>query len=294
MMLSTKSKMKLPHSYDFEAIGTKWSIDTMTPLSSDDITAIHHLVNEFDYYFSRFRADSLVTHMSKKVGSYAMPDWSIPLWEHYEQLYQLTDGKVTPLIGDALVRAGYDETYSFVEKPQIAVPMWQDVIQRDGTTVTIKQPALLDVGAAGKGFLVDRTAELLEQRGYQQYVIDASGDICHKADADEVIGLEHPHDSTKIIGTVKLKNQSLCASAVNRRRWGSDMHHMLDPHTVVPTREIVATWVIADTTMRADGIATALFFTNPDELIALGNFEFLRIHQDGMLDHSPAFKGQLV
>lgn len=55
-------------------------------------------------------------------------------------------------------------------------------------TLTLNEPALIDVGAAGKGLLVDGIAALLDD----DYVIDASGDLLHHADASAVVGLEHP------------------------------------------------------------------------------------------------------
>ena len=289
-----KSKMKLPHSYQFEAIGTLWSIETQQVLNSADQRTIDRMIEEFDRLFSRFRKDSLVTKMSKEVGQYDFPDWTIPLWECYEGLYQLTNGKVTPLIGSVLEKAGYDAEYTFKSRPQTPVPLWEDVIERNGSSIHMKQLVLLDLGAAGKGFLVDRIAALLDESGYDAYVIDASGDIRHNGAQADTVGLEHTNDSTKIIGTVQLSNRSLCASAVNRRRWGEDMHHVFDPQTLAPTNDVIATWVIAEDTMTADGIATALFFVGPDALKSLGSFDFLRVHADGMLDHSRLFEGQLV
>ena len=42
----------------------------------------------------------------------------------------------------------------------------------------------------------------------------------------------------------------------------------------------------------ADGIATALFFTDGDRLDALGGFDWLRMYAD-RIEHSPGFGGEL-
>jgi len=60
-----------------------------------------------------------------------------------------------------------------------------------------------------------------------------------------------------------------------------------------PTKDIVATWVLADTTMLADGIATSLFFTDPSVLRTAFEYDFVRIHADGTIDYSQAFEGKL-
>jgi thiamine biosynthesis lipoprotein len=57
-----------------------------------------------------------------------------------------------------------------------------------------------------------------------------------------------------------------------------------------PTFEIVATWVIAEQTMIADGLATALFFVPPEQLREAFQFEYARMHYNGSLEYSPRFK----
>lgn len=282
------------HSEIFEALGTRWTIQTLTGLPSSVRQHIAERIEEFDKCLSRFRPDSTVSHMAVVAGRYAFPDWLQPLFAFYKQLYDATGGRVTPLIGAALARAGYDANYSFRSQPQSALPRWEGLIQLKGATLILAEPALLDFGAAGKGFLVDEIGRLMEAAGIDQYVIDASGDIRHRGNRPERIGLEHPTDSAKVIGVVELQNGSLCASATNRRQWGNGLHHVFDPVSLAPTDRYIATWVTASDTMTADGLATALFFVEPQALSSFGRFDYLRIDAESALDYSTAFRGQLV
>jgi thiamine biosynthesis lipoprotein len=59
--------------------------------------------------------------------------------------------------------------------------------------------------------------------------------------------------------------------------------------TARPTRDVIATWVIADSAMIADGLATALFFTAPEKLAATYNYEYLRMHANGSIEYSEYF-----
>ena len=63
---------------------------------------------------------------------------------------------MTPLIGATLEDLGYDKEYSLTPKTIIRkTPEFGSVLKRSGETITTIQPLSLDVGAAGKGLLVD-------------------------------------------------------------------------------------------------------------------------------------------
>ena len=278
------------NKWQFEAIGTHWSIETERPINEHVRTIITNRIEEFDKTYSRFREDSLVSEVAGKAGEYDFPTDASKLIGLYKKLYDATDGAVSPLVGNALVEAGYDKDYSLQPGTVHVVPKWDEIMRWQGTRVTTTQPATLDFGAAGKGYLVDIVGELLERNEHEMYVIDASGDIQTRGDS-EVIGLENPHDPEQVIGVMKVENASLCASAVNRRVWGK-WHHVIDPRTGRPVSEVVATWVSAPTTMEADGLATALFFASSD-VLSDWSFQYVRLLGDGRIEHSPNFVGEL-
>jgi len=281
------------HRLIFEAIGTQWTIETDELLPEIVESEIRIRIEAFDKTYSRFRKDSLVSRISRQVGMYTFPEDIEDVFGFYEKLYAITKGKVTPLIGGMLEKAGYDATYSFIERTQETLPAWDEVLYRHGTILEVKKPVTLDVGAAGKGYIVDVVCTILDKAGIAEYVVDASGDMRHKGVDKNTVGLEDPFDLGRVIGAIEVLNQSLCASAVNRRQWGNGQHHIFDPDTLQPTDDVVATWVIADSTMVADGLATALFFTDPNILRKSFQYEYARMHSDGSIDYSPAFEGKL-
>ena len=281
------------HSLSFEAIGTLWLIETDTPLSTRLTQKIFKRIESFDKTYSRFRSDSLVSQIAKKEGIYTFPNDAVELFAFYKKIYDVTNGKVTPLIGGVLEKAGYDATYSFVETAQTKLPLWDEALQWNGNIVKVHMPVTLDVGAAGKGYLVDLVCGLLDVEGITNYIIDAGGDVRHKGALENKVGLEDPYDPSRVIGAIDVKDKSICASAINRRAWGDGVHHIFDPDFMKPTKEIIATWVIADTAMIADGLATALFFVDPNVLRKQFNFEFLRMRHNGAIDYSTAFEGRL-
>jgi thiamine biosynthesis lipoprotein len=140
----------------FQAIGTHWEIRVDQPMAAEQWTQLqkrlHERIDAFDTHYSRFRADSLITRMSQRAGTYDLPADGYTLLQFYEQLYAATNGAVTPLIGQALADAGYDAAYSFQPKTLATPPRWEDVLSYNRHAITLQQPALLDFGAAGKGY----------------------------------------------------------------------------------------------------------------------------------------------
>lgn len=278
----------------FEAIGTRWTIGVRSNMDDKSwgalVRALQTRIVQFDKTYSRFRSDSFVSHLSRAAGIYPLPEDAYPLLQFYEQLYRATTGSVTPLIGQTMSDAGYDAAYSLRPKQLHRPPEWDQVLRYDKRHITLHQPALLDFGAAGKGYLVDLVHELLVQAGSVRHSVNAGGDIFYYATDDERldVGLENPQNPQEAIGVASIHNQSICASSGSRRAWGK-YHHIIDPFVLQSPRDVMATWVAADTAMQADGLATALFFTKPVVLQKQFTFSYALLDSDLQLTRSHDF-----
>lgn len=280
--------------WTFDAIGTAWSIDTEEPLSATARAAVATVVNDFDREWSRFRDDSLVTALAEAhVASLPAPDDTDAILSLYDELDVATGGAVNPLVGDALARLGYDARLTLAPwgAPEPA-PDWRDIVTWGSGILSLSRPATLDVGAVGKGRLVDRVLREVQRHVGGDVVVDGSGDLAVRGTPVRV-GLEHPYDPARAIGVVEVADAALCASAVTRRAWGDGLHHVLDARTGAPVRAYAATWAIADTAMRADALATALFFDGGPELAAAWGAPWVRMRTDGRVEWSPGFDGEI-
>ena len=92
----------------------------------------------------------------------------------------------------------------------------------------------------------------------------------------------------------EVTDAALCASATNRRAWGDGLHHVLDARTGQPVRTIAATWAVAPTAMRADALATALFFDGGPRLAHEWGIEWVRMTTDGRVEWSPGLPCRAV
>ena len=283
---------------NFQAIGTHWSIQVQDKITAalwnETMQSVHSRIQNFDQAYSRFRGDSLVTRMSKLPGKHNLASDGYDLLHFYNQLYVATNGKVTPLIGQAVADAGYDASYTFKPRRMQQPPDWESTISYTNDSITLNQPALLDFGAAGKGYLVDVVGELLETKGLRSFTINASGDILHRSEKATSldVGLENPLDTSEVIGIVQLGNRSLCASAGSKRKWAK-FTHIIDPVTLESPQDVIATWVIADNTITADGLATALCFTDAAQLLKYFSFTWAVLNKDMQLSYAKDFPVKL-
>lgn len=302
MMRSSKSSNKQPVSvkpleaevsWHFEAIGTQWWIGIYEPVDSDMLESLKQAVagriERFDRTYSRFREDSMVSVMARESGTYGLPVGGRTMLTLYRKLYDLTKGGMTPLIGQLLADAGYDASYTLQAGELRRVPAWDDVMRFDQDKLEIKRPVLLDFGAAGKGYLVERVARILRGAGIRGFCVDAGGDMLFEHPNEALpVGLEHPDDPEQVIGMVPLRNESLCGSAGNRRAWGG-FNHIMDPKKRNSPSHLKAVWVVAREPMEADGLTTALYFASPQVLSQEFDFEYLLMHEDGKVTQSPGF-----
>lgn len=185
------------------------------------------------------------------------------------------------------------QTIHCSQKKLAAPPRWEDILQVKANTIQLSQPVMLDFGAAGKGYLVDIITKIIQKYDVAGFCVDAGGDMRYGATQQTPlrVGLEHPDNPTQVIGVAELHNQSLCGSAGNRRKW-AQYHHIIDPHLLASPTQMKAVWVVAPTTMHADGLATALFFVPPERLRHFA-MEYVIVYADNSAQVSRHFPGQL-
>ncbi|GAA1967270.1 FAD:protein FMN transferase [Microbacterium deminutum] len=282
-----------PSVWAFDAIGTSWQIETSEPLADPARRAVEALIAAFDADWSRFRDDSLVSRLARSAGAVAAPPDAAPMLDAYAALSEATDGAVNPLIGASLESLGYDADGSLLDRGAIPAPAaWREIVSWDSGRLALTRPALLDVGALGKGRLVDLVMDIVAPVSTGDVVVDASGDLAMRG-ATQRVGLEHPFDTRRAIGVWEVTDAALCASATNRRAWGDGLHHVLDARTGMPVRAIAASWAVADTAMRADALATALFFDGGPRLAYEWGAQWVRMTTDGTLQWSPGCRAEL-
>ncbi len=298
-ILAFMSRPLIEHT--FQATGTSW---TLTIYGEEGLSGrAHNACAEAEAYarwfestFSRFIPTSLLSSLRERKGVIEVPRECTDILHLYMQAYEATGGAVTPTIAITLSDAGYDTMVTLQPKPLVrTAPDFLSVLTIiDSTHIEMLQPAMIDFGAIGKGYLVDALAGLIQARGFTHFLVNGGGDIRYENGTGKplIVGLEDPRDQSKVIGTTELVSGGLCGSATNRRRWGK-YNHYINPRTGVSPEDIVAVWVKAPRTAEADMLTSCLMFSDPYELAQRFTFEYCLITKDMQAQYSDGFGAAL-
>ncbi len=288
-----------PRKFAFESMGTHWAVTVWDAMGSAAFTELERAIiaraREFEALYSRFRTDSLVWDLARSPGVHTVPRELVEMLQLYARLNALSDGKCNPLVGFTLSDLGYDADYTLVPQAQIrATPEFSQTLRiLDDERIELAAPALIDLGALGKGYFVDIMVGMLREKGLRRFLSDGSGDVYYEGDGYPLrVGLEDPADPTKAIGVATLLKGSLCGSAGNRRKWG-DVHHIIDPDTGRSASGIAAAWVTADTAVLADGLTTCVFLTEPERYREAFGCEYLLMNSERKVKRSEGFEAEL-
>jgi thiamine biosynthesis lipoprotein len=208
---------------------------------------------------SRFRDDSELSALNRDGRiAVASPDLARVV-ELAIEAREATGGLFDPTVHDAVVAAGYDRTFDAVTPDATATP--REPPDNCGGGVRVDWPAIelepgtrLDLGGIGKGYAVDRVAELLAVVG--PCLVNAGGDLA-------VRGGSWPVGVTADV-TLELTRGGMATSGRDRRRWlrnGEERHHLIDPSTGRPAVEApIRVTVVAGSAAAAEVAAKAVFF----------------------------------
>jgi thiamine biosynthesis lipoprotein len=155
--------------------------------------------------------------------------------------------------------------------------------EKDFTVRFAREGVMLDLGSIGKGYALERAAELLTEAGVTSGILHGGtstvyalgvppdGDawkvaIPHPNFAQEAIALEPAHApgrelAANLLAVVPLKNEALSVSAVWGKAFevdGKSYGHVIDPRTGEPVQRAVLAAVGLPSATETDALSTAL------------------------------------
>lgn len=244
-----------------------------TPHSIQAGEAALDLIDSLEDQLTVYRETSEVSRLNAS-GSAVVEPGLFDLLQRCATLTNDTAGAFDAACGAVIKCWGFYKREGRVPtEPELTVAMhrtgFRHVILDDATrSVKLNRPGLeLNLGAIGKGYALDRAADLLRTEwGIRSALLHGGGSSVLAVGVPPTdvrgwrVAVRHPSDDTRTLGTVYLANQALGTSAAtyqyfeyNGRRYG----HVLDPRTGRPADGVLSASCVANSAAAADALSTA-------------------------------------
>ena len=137
--------------------------------------------------------------------------------------------------------------------------------EAEHTVQVPSNPVQIDLGGIGKGYAVDRMAELLRDWSIDTAVIHGGYSSVLALDAPSKtkgwpLTLSSPVNRKQTLAGLHLQGRALSGSGLQQGR------HIIDPRTARPVEGRCAAWACAADAATADALSTAFMVMSPDEV----------------------------
>ena len=219
--------------------------------------------------FSRYRDDSVVSHINREAGSGtpvacdeetgALLDFAAALFKESGGLFDITAGVLrqawdfrTPRVPDENTLAVLLARVGFAH------------LQREQHTARLPFAGMeIDFGGFGKEYAADRAAQALREHGATGGYVNLGGDIAAIGPQEDgtpwQIGINDPRDLRQLIATIPLTRGGLATSGDYERYFDLDGQrycHILNAHTGQPVRYWRSVSVLAPMCIAAGALST--------------------------------------
>lgn len=199
------------------------------------------------------------------------------IWSETDGAFDITSTPLTRLWGFSK-RAGRVPSQEEIETTLQTVGMQYVEFDEETRGVRFTRPDVsLNLGGIGKGFALDRCADILCEHGLHHVLIHggqssligrgARTGIGATGRKGWTVGLSHPVWPDNRIAEFQLVDRALGTSGTGRQSFyhrGKRYGHIIDPRNGAPAEGILSSTVIAPTAAEADALATAFYVAGLD------------------------------
>ena len=232
-------------------------------------------VTRLEKQLSYFDEESEITRLNRWAGRGAFTPSSevYALLKQCDTLFLQTEGAfdvtATPLcdVWGFLRRQGTvpDENARLAALARVGSDKisWDDA----NASLTLPEGMVISLGSIGKGYALDRAADVLEDFGIENFLLHGGSSSvitrgARRGRSDWLVGLHHPLRPGERLMEIPLANRALGTSgSAAQFFWhqGKRYGHILDPRTGFPAEGILSVTVLAPTATEADALATAFY-----------------------------------
>ena len=255
----------------------QYAFDTQTALAALD------LVDRLEDQLSVYREHSEISRLNRRADDEAMAvePRLFALLEKALQIHAETAGAYDITAGPLSRVWGFMHRAGAIPTPEALAAARQCVgsqwVRLDPDAVTarfMKEGIEINLGSIGKGYALDRCAEVLEAAGIHDFLLHGGNSSVlargtHGGLASEQgwrVGVRNPLRPDRRFGELLLHDRALATSGSGTqffmhdgRRYG----HILDPRSGWPADGVLTTSVLAPTAAEADALSTAFYVMGP-------------------------------
>ncbi len=202
-----------------------------------EIDRIEKLLNKYDAGSDVGQINLLKPGESVRVGIETLECMERAIWAH-----TVSGGLFDPTVGTGFQWLDIDRThFSIGWKKDAAVDVQ-----------TGKSAPQLDLGGIGKGFAIDKAAEVLADWEVNEVVINGGTSTVLALGKEWNLGVGGPWGEKVGLTTIKLKDQALSGSGTEVKGG-----HIINPTTGKPATRHLAAWAIHPSAAASDALSTA-------------------------------------
>jgi thiamine biosynthesis lipoprotein len=248
---------------------------------------IFNRLREIESRMSVFLPDSDISRINAASGI-------MPVQVHDDVFYiieravffaEISGGAFDPTVGPLVSLWGIGGDNPRVpsqEEIDAALPLvnWRYIeLDREQRSVFLRQPGMaLDLGGIAKGYATDEAATIIKEARLRRALIDLGGNILiHGEKRDRSpwrVGIQDPLDNRgAYLGIISGPAKTIVTSGIYERYFIADgvrYHHLFSPFDGHPAQSgLLSVTVVADISMDADAISTAIFVMGYEKGLAL-------------------------
>lgn len=244
------------------------------------------IFEEQEKIFSRFNPKSELSQINQNLGKKIAISRSMKeVLALCLKFNRIMKGYFDPRVMDVLEKIGYDRDFQThdLNDPkknfsslEISKNELVDDLKLDFADDTVLVSRRIDTTGIAKGYTVDKVVSYLKSEGWENFLVDAGGDMSAFGNGENergwIIGVEGlENDSVKI----RLKDEGIATSGISRKRWlqgKKKVHHLINPKKPEEfSHDLKTVTVVAEKTVEADGRAKSLFLMGREEGLEFAN-----------------------
>jgi thiamine biosynthesis lipoprotein len=285
-----------PPGYGFQgrALGTDYRVALGVRVDPPDLERVHAHVGQvlahIDSAMSTFRPDSEISQVNAAApGTWVtVSDDTALTLDRAQRLCAGSEGAFDPTIGPLVALWGFGPAGPRGVPSDAEVAAARDRVNAHAVELDsirrrvrrLRGDAHLDLCGIGKGRAVDRIAEVLQEQGFDRYLVDVGGELLARGERPGGgpwrVGIERlPGERGDALRVLALEDRAVATSGDYRSYFvqaGRRYSHCLDPRSGRPVNHgLCAVSVVAGSALAADALSTALMVLGPEAGLELAD-----------------------